>query len=206
MITALTLVACGVVSSGATGSVRFAPAKKKAVRQARPPKAWAGQVKFHYTIDFPTQEETDVTETAKVVLGHVSKRPPGFYWVRSGRIEWSGSSQEASTGCTWTNSGSRAATKYDAFFDIAGRRPHYKAEWSSPDDLNIHVTYACPPPYSPYEADVSLLHPFFPLMRKTAGVRVNKALTLIVGSSHHSETTSFGTESWDYTWKFHSIR
>jgi hypothetical protein len=202
----LALAACGLVLSGAAGSARFAPAKMNPARHVHPPKAWAGKVKFHYTIDFPTQEETDVIDTAKVVFRQVPRRPPGFYWIRSGKIEWSGSSQETFTGCQWTNSGSRAATKYDAFFDIAGRRPHYKAEWSSPDDLTIHVTYACPPPFSPYEADVSILHPFFPLARKTAGVRVNKALTLIAGSSHYSQTTSSGTESWDYKWNFHATR
>lgn len=196
------LVACALVSSGAAGSARVEAAKKP----PRPPKAWAGQVKFHYTVDFPTQEETDVTETAKVLLRQVPNRPPGFYWVKSGRIEWSGSSQDVNTGCKWTESGFRATTKYDAFFDIAGRRPHYKAEWSSPDDLAVHVTYACPPPYQPYDADVTIGHPFFPLARKTAGVPIDKALTLIVGSSPYSETTSSGTMSRTYKWSFHAIR
>jgi hypothetical protein len=199
---ALALAACSLTAIDAAGSAPLAHAKKKPARAARPPKAWTGQVTFDYTVDFPTQEKTHVSETAKVTLRQIANRPPGFYWVKSGRIEWSGESQEVSTGCKWTASGLRAANKYDAFFDIS----YHKAFWSSPDDLAIHVTYACPPPYSPYEADVTILHPFFPLMRLTAGVRVNKKLTLIVGSSPHSETTSFGTESWTYKWSFHAAR
>jgi hypothetical protein len=205
MWTAVLALAASVLVASEVGRAAHVAPGKQAARPARPPKGWTGQVKFHYAINFPTQEQTDVTETANVTLRQIASRPPGFYWVKSGRIAWTGSSQEANTGCKWTASGSRAATKYDAFFDISGR-PYYKAAWSSPDDLAIHVAYSCPPPYSDYEADVTVLHPFFPLARKTAGVRVNKKMTLIAGSSPHSEKTSFGTESWSYTWSFHSTR
>ena len=143
------------------------------------------------------------SETASVTFGHIKNRGPTFWEVKVGKITWQASAEEVSIGCRYTGSGSRAANSLDAFLNLSPRLP-FRAFFSSPDDLQIRVLRTCG--NEAREDDATILHPFFLLFRKTAGVRVDNKLRSIVGSSNSSTTSSSGHEAWKYSWSFRAIR
>jgi hypothetical protein len=193
VITVLLVVAAGVAYAATPSSSS----------RAKPPAGWVGQVKYDYTFVETGLETRRASETATVTLRHIKRRGPTFYEAKVGKITWQASGEELDNGCTWSGSGSRAATKYDAFLQLGSSAP-YKAYWSSPDDLQIRVVRICGG--ESREVDQTILHPFFLLFRKTAGVAVDKKLKSIVGSSPGSTTSSSGSETWKYTWRFKAIR
>ena len=174
-----------------------ASATTSSSQRAKPPAGWVGEIKFDYTFVQDGVESTQASETASVTLRHIKKRSAQYYEVKVGKITWQASGED--TSCSWSGSGSRAAIPNDAFLQLSARAP-WKAYWSSPDDLQIRVLRTCGSQAS--EVDETILHPFFVLFRKVAGVPVAKNLKSIKGSSPRSS----GGETWKYTWSFRAIR
>jgi len=166
------------------------------------PRRWTGGSRFSYRIQQADSDDmTQATETAEVTLVRLKGRP-GTYQVETGTITWEASGK--SHGCTWTAAGSRAATKYDLVLELDIARLPYKAVFSGQDDMLVPATETCPDQTS--EGPELVLHPFFLLGRKTAGVPVDAKLTKISGSSPSSQGGASPDEQWTYDWSFEAAR
>lgn len=203
-LAAATLAVAGAAWSSARAAASPAGGAKTvgAAPRAKFPSGWVGKVKYDYTIVETGGESRKASETATVTFRHIKAKAANFYEVKVGKITWQASAEEQYD-CRYSASGSRPANRYDGFLDISPSPP-YKAAFASPDDLQIRVLRTCGNKTT--EGDATILHPFFLLMRKTAGVPVDKKLKAITGTSNGSSTSSSGRETWKYSWSFRAIR
>lgn len=191
----IALAAAAVAAAAPAGP--SATAKKKPA--PRLPNGFVGQVNFDYTMD-SNGDRRRSTATAKVTFRRDTSRVRGgkkstSYVLKAGTLTWEASGDEADSGCTWAGAGSRSTVKNEVFLQLVVRR-RSKATFSSPADLHIPATMTCPD--RTYQSEQVILHPFFALFRKTAGVAINAKLRTIVGSS----SSSAGGETWTSRWSF----
>jgi hypothetical protein len=166
------------------------------------PRRWTGGSRLSYRMQQADSDDMrQATVSADVTLVQVKGRP-GTYQVESGTITWEASGR--SHGCTWSAAGSRAATRYDLVLELDIAKLPYKAVFSGQDDMLVPATETCPDETS--ESPELVLHPFFLLGRKTAGVPVDAKLTKITGSSPSSQGGASAGEQWTYDWSFEAVK
>lgn len=195
-----TVALAAATVAAATPAGPDATAKKKP--PPRLPSGFVGQVKFDYTMDDSGDRRHSIA-TARVTFRHDTSRARGgknsrSYPLKAGTLTWEASGQEADSGCTWSGSGSRSTTKDEVFLQLVVARAS-KATFAAPAALHIPVTRTCPEGTS--QTEQAILHPFFALFRKTAGVAINPKLRTIIGSS----SSSAGGETWTSSWSFKAV-
>lgn len=197
------LAAAAVAAAAPTG--HDTSQTSKLPKPPRLPSGFIGQVKVEHTMTDGDGGSRHSTASATITFKRDTSSARGgkystSYAQKSGTMTWAATGSE-SDGCTWSGSGSRAASKNEVFLQVvvAGR----KATFGAPADLQIAVVVDCPPP-SPgtTQSTQGILHPFFTLMRKVSGVTAAPQFKTIAGSS----TSSQAGETVASSWKFKAIK
>jgi hypothetical protein len=200
------LAAAATVALAATAVAAAAPTSRDA--QAKLPKppvlpsGFVGQVKVEHTMNEGDGTTRHSTASATMTFKRDTSRARGgkystSYGQKSGTMTWQATGSD-SGGCTWSGSGSRAASKNEVYLQVTVRGR--KVSFAAPADLQIPVAIVCPDSTS--QSTQAILHPFFSLMRKTAGVGAALKFKTVAGSA----TSSANGETLVSSWSFRAIK
>jgi hypothetical protein len=196
------LAAAATVALAAAAVAAAAPASRDAAsKRPKPPalpSGFVGQVKVEHTMDEGDGTARHSVASATFTFKRDTSRARGgkystSYGQKFGTMTWNATGSD-SDGCTWSGTGSRAASKNEVFLQVtvAGR----KVSFSAPADLQIPVAIVCPAGTT--QSTQAILHPFFTLMRKVAGVGAAAKFKTIAGSSTSSASGETTISSWSF--------